>query len=75
MGNTTNILSSENNEMRELGLGLGLGLGIPLLFLIGVVVGWWLRSKLKLSEGAIKKTRTLEPGSLAPTCSELPDQA
>jgi hypothetical protein len=39
-GNTTASPSSENNGMKKLGLGLGLGLGIPLLFFIGVIVGW-----------------------------------
>jgi hypothetical protein len=63
--------------MEKLGLGLGLGLGIPLLFLIGVIVGWWLRSKHKASGEAIRGTegtRSLKSGSSAPTCSDLPDQ-
>jgi hypothetical protein len=63
--------------MKKLGLGLGLGLGIPLLSLIGVIVGWWLRSKLKESGEAIRGTegtRTLKLGSSALTCSNLPDQ-
>jgi len=59
--------------MKKLGLGLGLGLGIPLLFLIGVIIGWWLRSGFKASGEAIGGTRTLEPDSSAPTYSELPD--
>jgi hypothetical protein len=76
-GNTTAVQSSESNDMKKLGLGLGLGLGVPLLFLIGLIVGWWLRPKLKAPGEAIERTegtKTLEQGSSVLTCAELPDQ-